>query len=551
MTKNDVFGYIRVSDTKQVDGASLSEQQRSIIEYATKNHLNIIKWFEETQTAAKKGRPKFTDMMNLLKEGKSQGVIMHKIDRSARNLHDWAAVGDLIDNGIQVHFAHESLDMTERGGRLSADIQAVMASDYVRNLRQETLKGLYGRLNQGLYPFCAPIGYLNTGKGNAKIKDPKKYELVQELFGLYASGEYNAKTLSKLMYKRGLRNFKENIVTKNSLLRILKNPFYIGLMEVNGKLFPGIHEALIPKRVFNRVQEVLAGRIQHKGVLHDYTFRKRIRCKLCNYFMPGEKQKGMVYYRCATKGCPTKSRREDFIEKSVLDILKSIMLNSTEEKQVTEIIGESGLLKEESSDNIRQQIKLDIGKLRIKEDRLLEAYLENVLDAEDYQKKKNALVESVHSLERSLAELSSPKQPFSEKIANFLELSRSLINTYESGNKTEKRKLLELVTSNFTVSERSLYFSVRSPFKELLKTSDFLKCPLSPDTPRTSPRTISHSDNNEVVIANEWTTLMERTTLSKNKLRDWCDIIHQRFEYVPSLEDFLYPNNFAQNPYEI
>tara|TARA_R110002072_G_scaffold302796_1_gene488821 strand:+ start:10009 stop:11646 length:1638 start_codon:yes stop_codon:yes gene_type:complete len=540
MRKNDVFGYIRVSDTKQVGGASLSEQERSIIEYATKNRLNIIKWFQETQTAAKKGRPKFTDMMNLLKDGKSQGVIMHKIDRSARNLHDWAAVWDLIDNGIHVHFAHESLDMTERGGRLSADIQAVMASDYVRNLRQETIKGIQGRLNQGLYPFCAPIGYLNTGKGKVKIKDPKKYGLVLELFTLYASGEYNAKTLSKMMYKKGLRNFKGNLVNKNSLLRLLKNPFYIGLMEVNGKLFSGIHEAIVPKNIFHRVQEILTGRIQHTGVIHDYTFRKRIKCKLCDYFMSGEKQKGMVYYRCATKGCPTKSRREDYIEKSVLNTLKSITFNPNEEKQVEEIILEIDFLKEESKENISQQIKLDIGKLRIKEDKLLEAYLENVLSAEDYQKKKNSLVDSIHSLEQSLVQLSNSKQSFSEKITNFLELSKCLINMYESGNKTEKRKLLELVASNFTVSEKSLYFSLRSPFKELLKMSDFSKCSLSRDTSRTSPQQILHSDNYDFVIANEWTTLLKRASLSKKELKDWCNVIHEKFEHIPNLDEILY-----------
>lgn len=543
MRKNDVFGYIRVSDTKQVDGASLSEQERSIIEYATKNRLNIIKWFEETQTAAKKGRPKFTDMMNLLKDGKSQGVIMHKIDRSARNLHDWAAVGDLIDNGIQVHFAHESLDMTERGGRLSADIQAVMASDYVRNLRQETIKGIYGRLNQGLYPFCAPIGYLNTGKGKVKIKDPKKYELVQELFKLYASGEYNAKMLSKLMYEKGLRNFKGNIVNKNSLLRLLKNPFYIGLMEVNGKLFSGIHEAIVPKNIFHRAQEILTGRIQHKGVIHDYTFRKRIKCKLCKYFMSGEKQKGMVYYRCATKGCDTKTRREDFIEKSVVNTIKFISLNPNEEKQIEEIILENDFLKEDSTDSIRQQIKLDIGKLRIKEDKLLEAYLENVLSAEDYQKKKNSLVDSIHSLEQSLVHLSNPKQPFSEKITNFLELSKSLLNTYTSGNKSEKRKLLEMATSNFMVSEKSLYFSIRSPFKELLKVSDSSKCSLSRNTFRTSPQHILHSDNYDFVIANEWTTLLDRTSLSNEELKKWCDFVDNRYEYVPTLDELLYPDH--------
>jgi hypothetical protein len=36
----------------------------------------------------------------------------------------------------------------------------------IRNLREETLKGIQGRLRQGLFPFSAPIGYVNNGGGN-------------------------------------------------------------------------------------------------------------------------------------------------------------------------------------------------------------------------------------------------------------------------------------------------------------------------------------------------------------------------------------------------
>jgi hypothetical protein len=41
-----------------------------------------------------------------------------------------------------VHFANDSLDLNTRGGRLSADIQAVVAADYIRNLREEAKKGV-------------------------------------------------------------------------------------------------------------------------------------------------------------------------------------------------------------------------------------------------------------------------------------------------------------------------------------------------------------------------------------------------------------------------
>ncbi|MDQ3817783.1 MAG: recombinase family protein, partial [Acidobacteriota bacterium] len=146
------FSYIRVSTIRQGQhGTSLEEQREAIKQYAARWNLLIIEEFEEKETAAKLGRPIFNQMLRALKQGKADGVIIHKIDRSARNLKDWANLGELIDHGIEVHFANESLDLHSRGGRLSADIQAVVASDYIRNLREETRKGFYGRLKQGLY----------------------------------------------------------------------------------------------------------------------------------------------------------------------------------------------------------------------------------------------------------------------------------------------------------------------------------------------------------------------------------------------------------------
>src|ERR1700687_4437633 len=152
------FGYVRVSTAKQGEGASLAAQRDAISRLAERSQLEVTEWFEELETAAKRGRPLFDRMLKSLRQGKAEGVIIHKIDRSARNLKDWADLGELIDHGVEVHFANESLDLQSRGGRLSADIQAVVAADYIRNLREEAKKGIYGRLKQGFYPGRAPIG---------------------------------------------------------------------------------------------------------------------------------------------------------------------------------------------------------------------------------------------------------------------------------------------------------------------------------------------------------------------------------------------------------
>jgi site-specific DNA recombinase len=192
------LAYVRVSTVKQGErGVSLQEQRDAISRYASRFNLSIAQWFEERETAAKRGRPIFSEMLRLLKANRANGVIIHKIDRSARNLKDWADLGELIDRGIEVQFANEGLDLNSRGGRLSADIQAVVAADFIRNLREETRKGLYGRLKQGIYPLAAPVGYQDQGGGKPKIPDPTNGPLIRRAFELYATGQYNLHDLRK------------------------------------------------------------------------------------------------------------------------------------------------------------------------------------------------------------------------------------------------------------------------------------------------------------------------------------------------------------------
>ena len=264
------FAYIRVSSAKQEEqSASLGEQQSAILRYAEKQGLEIIQWFEEVETAAKRGRPVFNKVVKLIRAGKAQGLIMHKIDRSTRNYYDWAEISDLADRGISVHYASENLELGTRGRRLMADIQAVFAADYIRNLKEEVHKGIDGRLREGLITWAAPVGYVDNGRGGKKKTIcPMKGPLVREAFQLYASGRYPLQALCDELYRRGLRNTRDGRITKSGLSMLLNNPFYIGLIahrKIGGPVHKGVHEPLISKTLFDQVQRRLQGKAQQKG----------------------------------------------------------------------------------------------------------------------------------------------------------------------------------------------------------------------------------------------------------------------------------------------
>jgi len=378
-------------------------------------------------------------MLENLKQGNAEGVIMHKIDRSARNLHDWASIGDLIDNNIAVYFAHESLNLNERGGRLSADIQAVMASDYVRNLRQEAIKGLYGRLKQGIWPFGAPVGYLNQGKGKLKIIDPEKAPLIKKLFKLYVTENYNVVTLAEEMKNRGLTNTQGSFVDKNSIVSILKNPFYIGLMKVKGQIFEGNHEAIIDTRTYKQAQLIMAGRNnKKKGTKHRYLFRKMLKCELCNYTLSGEKQKGNIYYRCQTKGCKTKCIREDTVEHFVKNTLKTISLTPSELSELKNALLVRKVDWVDTQEKKLKALSLNIHQLESREQKLMDAYLDNVIEKEDFEKRKASLLIEKQELKEQAKIISSSKDAVFRDVEKFLELCNQPLKLYESAISEEK-----------------------------------------------------------------------------------------------------------------
>ena len=494
MPAKKYFTYIRVSTQRQgQSGTSLTEQQAAIERFANSWNLPIIKRFEERETAAKQGRPVFLEMLKELRQERAHGVIIHKIDRSARNLKDWADLGSLIDSGIEVHFASESLDLSSRGGRLSADIQAVVASDYIRNLREETKKGLYGRLKQGLFPFRAAVGYLDKGKGQPKKIDPIAGPLVRQAFELYSTGDWSLIALVEKMEKLGLQNKQGKRVSLNGLSTMLHNPFYMGVIRIKktNELFPGIHVPIISKSLFDLVQNVLSGKNIRKTQKHFYTYRRTIRCIKCEYHLIPETQKGHVYYRCHTKQCSTTCLKDEAITQSVLTKLMEIQFSNEEYVLLKQMCQrETGKLEDETK-KIKTQILFQQSTIKERLSSLVDAYMDGVFDKDTYLEKKNGLVVEDQALKENLVNLEASGDNMKSVMGEFLELANSAYLSYKVAKPEAQRDLVKILTSNFRSDGKSVLIDLKMPFQLVANRVPFTAGSPCRDTARTVPALIS------------------------------------------------------------
>jgi site-specific DNA recombinase len=469
-----VFAYARVSTPRQGEkGVSLVEQRDAIARYAKRHGLEIVRWFEEQESASKKGRPAFNQMLRLLRLGAAQGVIIHKIDRSARNLEDWNDIGKLVDAGVDVHFATESIDLKTTAGRLSADIQAVVATHYSRNLREEVKKGLYGRLKQGFYPLRAPIGYLDQGSAKPKIQDPTRAPLVKTAFELYGTEEYSLPRLANEMVRRGLHNRTGGKVTVNGLATILRNPFYIGLMRIlkSGETFKGRHEALIPVALFEKVQDVLKGKRVDRTQNHVFTYSRIVRCATCKYSLIAERQKGHVYYRCHNRPfknpavCPITSIREEQLEASVLDVLGGVQFSDEELNLAKEHIERRRKDIEQHSTQMRNALKLQHDQLKKRISNLTDLLLDGTIQKSVFESKQSALLLEQTAVDERLREIANGGTAVMRQLEKTVELAKSASFLYRTASAENKRKLLKILLSNLSVSGKNVEIMLSVPFR--------------------------------------------------------------------------------------
>ncbi len=201
--------------------------------------------------------------------------------------------------------------------------------------------------------------------------------------------------------------------------------------------YAGNHEPLISKRLFDDVQDMLAGRFNGRTKVHDFLFRRYITCKGCEYSLIGELQKGRVYYRCHTKNCPMKGMREEEVTSVVERRLRELEFTDAERDYLATRI--QTLKTNWFREKEKQLGDLNVTLQHVSErlNRLTDAYLDGTIEKEIYEERKAALLFERRGIESRLNDLKTGKTSIPEEVQKFLELAGSAYSLYKTPN-TEK-----------------------------------------------------------------------------------------------------------------
>jgi len=332
--------YARVSSKDQErDGFSIPAQKKLLREYALEKELTVVRVFEEAETAKTAGRKKFKEMLSFLSQNKDvKDVLFEKTDRAYRNFRDYTEL-DPEEMDLRLHFVKESVILSKNSKsneKFIHGIKVLMAKNYCDNLSEEVRKGQSEKASQGIYPSCAPIGYLNKLDDHTVIPDPDKGPLIRKAFELASTGLYSLAKLKRDLYREGLRSSRAGReLGKEAMSRVLKNPIYYGSFQWKGILYTGKHTPLISKDLFDKTQLAMGFVQKPRLTKRNFTYTGLLTCGHCGCAITAEqkrKKSGItyIYYHC-TNGKGTCDHvvflREEILAETFARALQGIQIS--------------------------------------------------------------------------------------------------------------------------------------------------------------------------------------------------------------------------------
>ena len=460
---------------------SLQSQKQELEDLASKLGLNIVEIYQESKSAKNLGRPEFGKMMAKIQKSKEPlGILTWKLDRLARNPIDGGLIIHLLQNAILSAIKTPETTHLPTDNMLPLYVIFGMANQYSLDLSTNVKRGNRTALSNGNWPRIAPIGYINKRDKNNNpqiIQDKDRAPLIKELFILYATGKYSHKTLSNKLHQKGLTNKGGKKIYKSMVERILKNPFYYGIMVQDNKHYKGNHKPIISKELFDQVQPKQGNTNQPRPKKHFYHLRNgNFTCKHCGCLITAEKQKGHIYYHCTNgkskhpKGT-LKYIREEELDKQLSKKFK--MFNSN--KELIEIMHKASKQNIDIQDNSNtqtiQRLQKQLKNAHNKDTRLLDVHLDGSIDKNTYDTKKVEISNEIVNLED---QISKAEQKVTDPYTT-LELTRNAFLTsnraeyqYLNLDPQEKHNILSEILLNHTLDgENIAELSYKEPYNIL------------------------------------------------------------------------------------
>ncbi|HCC35920.1 MAG TPA: hypothetical protein DEQ02_10000 [Ruminococcaceae bacterium] len=447
------ISYLRVSTRGQAErgggadeGFSIPAQREANKKKAASLGAIIVKEFADKGTSAKSAdRKDLQDMLKYIAETPVDYVIIHKVDRLARNRGDDVDIMRVLaEHNVKLVSASESIDETP-SGMLLHGIMASIAEFYSRNLATEVIKGMSEKVRNGGTVSKAPIGYKNMRRmdelGREErlvILDEERAPLIRLAFEMYSTGDWTINSLAEHLALRGLTTratpkIPSKPITESALNKVLTNPYYRGLVLFKEKYHAGKHEPLVNEETWQKTQDILSSRINGERTRkHPHFLKSTVFCGDCGerlLIQYAKSRSGIryPYFSCAGRhskrtNCKQKSLLIEEIERQVENLYRYISFKPEFRKKLenwllTEIRKTTAGFEAE-----RREMELEKDKMSRQQRKLLEVHYADAIPLELFKEEQRKLAESICAIDQRIQMQCDQSGEIETKLSETLEL---------------------------------------------------------------------------------------------------------------------------------
>ena len=398
--------YPRVSTEDQSRfGHSLDEQECKLKQLCDYKNYEIYKVYREEGVSAKNmERPKFQEMMQDMKDGKINKIIVYKLDRLTRSIQDLESICSMLEEyNCELESVVEEINTGNANGKFFIRMLTILAQLEIERTSERTKFGLVGAAKKGHLSGRPPLGYKKVDNNKSLFVDELQADVVKRIFSLYLDG-MAVNSICKLFNEENVLNRKWPTTTVD---KILSNQLYIGNMEygkrTNGEkqIFEDVVPAIVDKTTFDMVQKRKEKNLKNFTRKLTYIFMQKIRCPKCHKIMGGSSSTSKnntkhLYYKCANCGMRINEKR---IEKPLMKFLNDML-------DFFLIIDNSfkPSLNKDTENDIKKYAKIE-KELREKETRIKKAFIDGLIEPTTLQNELNELVRDIEKAKNKISEL--------------------------------------------------------------------------------------------------------------------------------------------------
>ncbi|MDF2956283.1 MAG: Site-specific DNA recombinase SpoIVCA/DNA invertase PinE [Candidatus Alkanophagales archaeon MCA70_species_2] len=241
--------YIRVSTLEQAEsGISIDAQRSSLQKFCELHGWNIHReYVDAARSAATMERKALQKLLKDCRSGEIDTVVVFKLDRLSRSLRDLILLMDELKRcGVDFVSVTERIDTTTAAGKLMFHIIGAFA-EFEREMTIERTKlAMDKKVKEGSFVGRLPFGYRYDDARRIVLSEDA--ETVRRIFLDFLETQ-NVSEVARRAH-----------LSRMQVYRILRNPFYAGIVHWRDVEWRGNHPKVISKRIFEKVQRILNSR---------------------------------------------------------------------------------------------------------------------------------------------------------------------------------------------------------------------------------------------------------------------------------------------------